>query len=307
MNLVFTLFENDYHLGAGVLVNSLLRAGFRGSFVAGFRNEPPKWFGQAGRLAASCNFNFVPRRIETEGHLAQLKPSFAISLLQEFPDVENFFYFDPDIVIRGPWEFFENWNQFGIALVEEIVTRGMSERHPQRLMWGEWAKTHGYSVTRSLNMYFNSGFFGFRQQHKSFLTQWDDILQKCRNDGLVVNTRGGHLKKYSSSKMSFLFNSWDQDAMNLALMLSEADITSMGPEAMDFIPSGKTMSHAVGASKPWNQNYVAGCLQGKAIRMADRAYWEIADKPISVFSPRRVFQKRLAIKISSFLQRFYGK
>src|SRR5215471_19273144 len=84
-DVVFALFDGDYDLGFGALVNSLFKYGFRGLVYAGYRGGLPAWAGSAGETAGfhqydvgdSCAIRFV--KVEFAGHLTNHKPAFMLS------------------------------------------------------------------------------------------------------------------------------------------------------------------------------------------------------------------------------------
>src|SRR5215831_7730986 len=87
-DVVFALFDGDYHLGLGALVNSLFGSGFRGLVYVGYRGALPRWAGAAQEGAAfhqydvgqGCAIRFV--RVEFAGHLTNYKPTFMLSMLR---------------------------------------------------------------------------------------------------------------------------------------------------------------------------------------------------------------------------------
>ena len=47
------------------------------------------------------------------------KPFIALELLEKFPEIERLFYADPDVTFVAPWQFFDQWVDLGLALVED--------------------------------------------------------------------------------------------------------------------------------------------------------------------------------------------
>src|SRR5690242_14646692 len=142
MGTICTLFEGTYHYGLGALVNSLYAQGFRGTIYAGYRGDPPPWAAHSVRgngvgtifdIDPECSIHFIP--LETEVHLNNYKPHFLLQLMHDYcTDESSFFYFDPDIVVRANWTFFEQWVSHGLAFCEDI-NHYLPPQHPIRLSW----------------------------------------------------------------------------------------------------------------------------------------------------------------------------
>src|SRR5436853_3964611 len=128
MAVICTLYEGSYHLGLGALLNSLYAKGFRGHFYAGYRGDVPPWAADNVRkngagwlfnVGDDCTLHFVP--LTTSWHFNNYKPQFLLELMEKHcPHEEKFFFFDPDIVVRARWDFFEQWVSHGIALCEDV-------------------------------------------------------------------------------------------------------------------------------------------------------------------------------------------
>lgn len=305
--LAFTLCEDGYHLGAGALLNSLVGNGFQGQFVLGYRGSVPCWAESVARELNPFGVTFEILEIDGATHLAQLKPTIAIKLLESSLGVRRFHYFDPDILIKRQWQFFEDWVDSGIAVVEEIVKQGMSENHPQRAGWVRFAGSRGREIQRGSDRYMNSGYFGFTRENASFLREWEWVMEQIRKKGHDVDFSGGYQSKFKAHELSAFFSTWDQDALNLALMLVGDEVSSMGPEAMDFRPAGRTMSHAVGSHKPWHGGYLKNALRGQMPRSVDKLFWSSVTEPIRLFSTTKVKQNSYAIRLASLIGRFYRR
>src|SRR4030095_13452291 len=170
---VCTLFEGDFHYGVGAIANSLHARGYRGKIYAGYRGKLPRWVNVAHSEglheyspAEGLTLRFVP--ISADVHLGNYKPHFMLNLWEECPEVDALYYFDPDILVKCRWSFFEEWIEAGIALCMD-VNPCMPSNHPTRFRWKQFCQKHGLPVVRDLDTYFNSGFLGLSPQHFGFV------------------------------------------------------------------------------------------------------------------------------------------
>jgi lipopolysaccharide biosynthesis glycosyltransferase len=298
---VATLFENDYYLGVGTLINSLIANDYRGLVYIGYKGDLPRWCSDLNQISnrvfqATNNVTISFIRIESNKHLATLKPQFLLDILALDEALDNVFYFDPDIVVKCRWSFFEEWVGYGVALCQEINEGYMSNNNPIRCHWRDWACRRGMACKREMNRYFNSGFVGVQRRLSRFLDVWNRVLIETEKDGFgaenIVRDR------------SMPFSTWDQDAMNIAVMESDVSLSTLGPEGMDFIERGFTMSHATGPSKPWRKKFTKSALNGVAPSKADKGWVANCSGPIQVLSPMQVRVKKLDLRIGSAIGRF---
>jgi hypothetical protein len=304
---ICTLFEGDYHLGLAAFVNSLAHSGYRGTVWAGYRGELPPWLHQLRPLDAMSDEYMVADQIrlvflpvETKLHLTNYKPKFMLDLLAEKAcDCEYLWYFDPDIFLRCNWSFFAKWQRYGIALCEEIVNYNLAECSPMRLQWVDLGTALGLGRPRLLRGYFNGGMVGVASSQTGFLEIWKRILD-------WVSTAGYSLENFKPGTPDMPFNATDQDALNMAAMYTDYPLTTMGPEAMDFVPSGFTMFHAVGA-KPWRGSLLLRALAGLPPSNAAKFFFTQASSPIRAYSLWRLRAKLLACAMAAFIGRFYRK
>lgn len=310
---VCTLFENHFHKGVAVLVNSLYKQGFRGNFFAGYRGELPNWsvaavdnfdLGWAGAKTLKINedlyIHFLP--VITHYHLTHYKPTFMLSLLDgPAKGVEALAYFDPDIVILCKWGFYKEWMTYGVAMVHEIVSNDMPVTHPNRMQWRKVMQFLNMKQQREIHSYINAGFCGVSVKDIEFLNIWS----------LVVKTA---VEEFQLDPATFIANDRtapfyciDQDAFNIAAMCCESSISEMGPEAMDFVGAGWTMSHATGWPKPWNNKFILSALGGNPPPSPHKHYWNHINEPINLHSYFYTQLVKAEISIATFICRFYRR
>ncbi|MEA3213400.1 MAG: hypothetical protein QOE70_6457 [Chthoniobacter sp.] len=302
-SIVCTLFEGNYHYGLGALANSLYAHGFRGCIWAGFRGELPPWAQPlvegdgyvSFQVAAGCEIRFV--RVVTERHLTHFKPVFILDLLDRLdPEAETAFYFDPDIVVKCRWSFFEEWAGCGVALCEDINSP-MSSSHPIRHQWRAFARRANLPLNRALEVYVNGGFIGLRRNQAGFLALWRGIID-------AIEEEKGQLGAMMIEHRPATFYCADQDALNMAIMSEQFELSLIGKEGMDFIPGGYTMSHAAGGAKPWRKRMLASALRGVPPNLADKGYWRHVATPIRLYSPLRRFWQEWALTLGALLGRY---
>jgi hypothetical protein len=313
ISAICTLYEGHYHHGLAALSNSLYNNGFRGTIYVGFRGDLPPWATEAkdnpslnwkgGKtiiMAEGLVLTFLP--LTTKYHLTNYKPDFMMQLWEGAAhNTNNMFYFDPDIVIKCNFSFYERWVKQGVALVHEITANDMTDNNPIRGLWKTIIEENDEKLNNLITSYINAGFFGLKKENIHFLKMFLKF-QHLAEDRYKVN-----LHTFDMTNRTDPFFANDQDVMNIAAMCTTAPLSEIGPEGMDFIHGGFTMSHAIGGPKPWKKKFITAGLNGDPPSLADKAYWDNVGFPIRTFSHSTKKYKNLSIKIASFFGRFYRK
>lgn len=311
--VVCTLFEKSHHFGVAALINSLYKNGFRGTVYAGYRGELPYWvegavensglqWGKAKSLVVTgdLTIHFLP--IEIHYHLAHYKPDFMLELMDGVAEgAQGIVYFDPDIVITNKWSFFNRWISYGIAMVHEIVSNDMPPTHPTRMEWQKVILKLNRVTRRDLHSYINCGFCGVSVNHIEFLKVWSEVIAEAVSN---YNMDPGQFATFDRTST---FWSIDQDAFNIAAMCCESPISEMGPEAMDFIHAGWTMSHATGSPKPWGKKFLLAALDGRPPTKAEKEFWSNTTGIISFYNPIYIRLKHWSIRLAALIGRFYRR
>ena len=305
-DVIFALFDGDYHLGLGALVNSLYKAGFRGLIYAGHRGPVPAWAGTKEETAdlhqfeigESCAVRFV--KIDFAGHLTNYKPDFVQRVLRTHAkEARRIFYFDVDIVVKAPWQFFQDWVSCGIAVCRDLIDPYMSANHPVRMHWRRFASDLGFEC-RHVDGYFSGGFLGLSVEQAGFLETWQSFMRRLEQSGVsVAQLREGQ----RPSATVFL----DQDMLNAALMTTPFPIAPVENSGMDFAPGGYVMSHAVGRAKPWRRRYILDALLGYPPDQAHKLYWRTVSDPVALFSPGRRAMAVCSLNIAAAIGRIYSR
>jgi hypothetical protein len=320
ISAICTLFEGNYHYGVATLSNSLYSQGFRGIIYVGYRGALPDWilkgkkeaFGkwkEAFTITPIEGMQLVFLPLNTNYSLTNYKPDFMLELWEgPAKDAAALFYFDPDIVINDSWSCFEQWVNCGVALCEDINSP-LQEFHPLRVGWRDYYKKHDIVLQYKNQIYVNGGFIGLLKKDISFLPLWIK-LQLSMEDAI------GGLDKSIFSKQTYhstilkmegfqIFDKSDQDALNATIEAYNGTISYIGKEGMGFGSGKAMMHHALGSNKPWNVNFLHSALQGRSPKVVDEWYWQFAIHPIFAHTKTERSKKRIAIKISKFLGRFY--
>lgn len=306
---ICTLFEGDYHLGLAAFVNSLVRAGYRGTVWAGYRGALPPWIEQLQRVGHSQAAEFwvanqihiVFIKLSTNIHLTNYKPEFMLNLLgNEAHDCNYLWYFDPDIFLQASWSFFAEWQSYGIALCQEAVDNIFPADAPLRQQWMKLAAGIGFSDPHPVNHYYNGGMIGIPSAHAEFLTAWKRLIDLAESTGYDMKCLG-----HGSREMPF--NMSDQDALNIAIMYTKSPLTTLGPQGMGFIYGASMMMYHTVGQKPWRGSFLLRALRGMPPSGAMKFFLTQVASPIRVYSPMHLRAKRLACSLAAFVGRFYRR
>ena len=313
--VVCTLFEHHYHLGVAVLVNSLIRWGFKGPIYAGFRGSLPPWAESQGQRKSNGHIElqvspdvriiFVP--LETSAHLTNYKPDFMLQVEQWAAEGSDaLIYCDPDVVLDIEWGYIEDWLTCGVAVCEDINSP-LPANHPTRIGWRRFFKGHGHDLGYRTESYANGGFVGLTWSYRKFLLVWQEFMLHIGNllgGSNVVGIDGGELLK-SRYGFADCFSKTDQDALNAVMeALPEIPVSFLAREAMGFQHGRTLLPHALGSSKPWNRRYLKMAFSGMAPRTVDKIYWANAEGPIQPFSSAHISSIRTQLAICSGVGRF---
>ena len=299
--VVVTMVEGDYAKGAIVLLNSLIRSGFRGIFVVGYRGQVNNYL-QAivhkNRLGDD-GFKIVLEYIETSWHFTSYKPIFMLEIFNRYIP-EYLFYFDPDIVVKARWSELLMWANCGVALCED-VNSPIYRDGPKRKIWSEFCFRNGIKYFRRRDEYFNAGFVGLSKNSIELIELWQSVSCHAENENLVAKA-GAPLAMADSPNHPF--RNYDQDLLNIAIDCWEGIVSPVGKEGMDFIWGGTWMSHAIGAGKPWNRSYWRDALKFKRPRQVDIIFWKNSSEPYAIGGPLWIIFRRFSLVISRIFGRF---
>jgi hypothetical protein len=315
---VCTLFEGNYGLGAGVLVNSLARHGFRGIIYAGYRGPLPEWVASlkkspevvagvdALEVCSGVNLCLIP--LDTESHLTNHKPAFLLSLWRGVArDTDALLYLDPDIVLNERWSYIEAWLQCGVALCED-VNSPLHKTHPRREGWRRYYGHRGVVLRAGESSYVNGGAVGTREEDRAFLETWStmmDLMAEQIGGLAAAKVEGG--QRFESTGFANCFDSSDQDSLNAAVEAYSGELSILGQEAMGLKPGHAVLPHALGSRKPWKCSYLAEAIRGRPPKLVDKVYWANALFPIPVASSAIVHRKQTAILLATAISRFYHR
>ena len=87
-------------------------------------------------------------------------------------------------------------------------------------------------------------------------------------------------------------------------MTAEHSLSTIGPEGMDFVPGGFTMSHGVGTPKPWRKPMILSALDGRGPNAADHGYWSNTACPIQLHASWLLRIKQLDLLLGKAIGRF---
>ncbi len=301
---IFSLYEGNYHHGVAALINSAIATGYGGCFVVGYRDSLPPW---AQTLTAVGNGEYkagenriIFYKVDVPRHLGFHKPFAALDVLDRFAEIEKLFYADPDVTFLAPWQFFEDWVELGIALVEDANFPRVLPNHPWRAIWKGLLSEAGLECRAAqCDSYANSGFFGVTRRDRDFLKKWADVT-------LVFEAIGKSTESFE------MVERWkgvvsDQDLLAAVMMSWTGPFSIMGPEAMGFTGHYFILSHAIESPKPWNKNYFLGSLSGAPPSTAGAHFLQYASGMIRPYSKGEYLLRKLDFRAGKLIARVWRR
>jgi hypothetical protein len=278
--------EGSYFHGVAALINSLVRNGFTGTVLVGYRGALPGW--ASGALPPQAEIRFLS--LEQGWHLTNLKPRFLReALTRHCPEAESAWYFDADVVVMGPWRHFPRWAGAGVLAALDIADTFMPPAHAFRDAWRALAGRAGYTC-RDVTGYANAGFLGVPRAHMRFLDVWDALLRRREAEGTDMSRL-----KMAEDWPEFMRA--DQDILNAAFMASDVPYRFLGVEALGRFPFAHLLGHMMVFDKPWRRRHIRDALKGFQPDHPERAFWRYADGPIRSFTAaewrRKTLQRRI--------------
>lgn len=315
---ICTLFEDHYHYGVAALVNSLYRQGYRGNIYAGYRGTLPFWAtfpesktsidwkdSKSFDVADGLQLHFL--QLNTDYHFTNYKPDFMLLVWNTIAkEAEQFYYFDPDIVVTSPWNFFEEWVNCGVALCED-VNSPLAEYHPRRVAWRRYFLNKGIKLCYKNSIYVNGGFIGV--EDKGFLVAWKNVqeLMALQIGGLNRSSLKGSPLHKSDQGPFAPFSKTDQDALNATIEAWDGKVSFANKAGMAFEGGTTLVPHALGNPKPWYSKPMIQALYGHPPRLVDRVYWNSANGVVISQPYYLIRLRKFSIVCAAFIGRFYRK
>ena len=306
-HVVCTTAEGSYFYGLGALANSLVKAGFKGSIVVGYRGASPAWL-QALKKELTSDAYLVTSDVRLQlvqitgtWHLANYKGYLIAQIFREIiPSADLVYFFDTDIVITTAWSTFVGWARDGVVVALDMADTYMSPQHVYRRAWQALAAKINREC-RDFTGYVNSGCVGVGRQFKEFAEVWELLMEELERDGADMTK----IKNWAGRPE---FARMDQDVLNASVMTTDTPIALLGSEAMGVFPgTGEVMLHAMLHKKPWARNYILDALRGFPPDRAHRAYWRFVEGPIRPFCEWDLQRKKAALTIAHFMGLFHTR
>jgi hypothetical protein len=305
-HVVCTLAEGSYFYGLAALANSLVRAGFRGSILVGYRGNRPAWIERLKRDSKLDAYLVTPevrlQLIEISGkwHLANYKGHFMKQIFHEVHSADLVYFFDTDIVITHAWSTLTEWARSGVVVVLDMADTYMSPHHIYRRAWRALA-TKINRECRDFTGYVNSGCVGINRQFAEFAEIWALLMEELEREGADMSKMKNWTGKLEYARM-------DQDVLNVTIMATDTPIALLGAEAMGWFPgTGEVMPHAMLHKKPWVRNYIFDALRGLPPDRAHRTYWQFVEGPIFPFGEWELKRKKTALAIAHLIGLFHTR
>jgi hypothetical protein len=305
--VVCTVAEGSYFNGLAALANSLVRAGFEGSVVVGYRGRKPPWAKllkikngapHIYEVTATVDLHFV--ELFGTWHLANLKAYLINQIFEKFVDVDLVYYFDTDIVITCPWSTLVGWARNGVVVVLDMADTYMSPHHAYRRAWQDLSARQSLK-SRDFSGYVNSGCVGVNRGFAEFPRVWSLLMEELEREG-------ADMQKFKNWAGRLEFARMDQDMLNATIMATDTPIALLGSEAMGLFPwAGEVMLHAMFYQKPWARNYIFDALRGFPPNRSYRSYWEFVDGPIRPFGEWELRRRKMAVAIARFIGLFHTR
>jgi hypothetical protein len=140
---------------------------------------------------------------------------------------------------------------------------------------------------------------GVSRERIGFLRIWQGVLADDRVDK-------SRLKGRDPTQP---FNIPDQDALNIAVMQTAEEVSTVGPDGMclQYGGGGYILAHSIGKTKPWNHCYSWRVIRsGTKLRRVDRLYLSYAMRPIALYSRARYCIRKMDRNCAAVLSRFVG-
>ena len=306
-HVVCTTAEGSYFKGLAALANSLVRAGFKGSIIVGYRNGKPTWLGtrekdpqrDAYLVTSEVRLQFV--EVPGTWHLANYKGHLMHRVFHEIvPNADLVYFFDTDIFINRAWETFAAWARHGVVLVLDMADSYMSPHHVYRRAWRTLAERTNREC-RDFTGYVNSGCVGISRRDAEFAEVWSSLMEQLEKDG-------ADMRKMKNWTGPLEFSRMDQDVLNATIMATDTPIALLGFEAMGLFPwAGEVMPHAMHHRKPWVRNYIFDALRGFPPNRTYRNYWKFVNGPIRPFGEFELRRKKAAVAIARLIGCFHTR
>jgi hypothetical protein len=301
---IFTLYEGNYHLGVAALINSALAIGFDGVFIVGYRDRLPPWVQTLNAVGSEeydvAGIRIIFYREQAPRHLGYHKPFAALEIFNRFPEIERLFYVDPDVTFLAPWQFFQDWAEKGVGLVEDSNFPRVHTNHPWRAGWRDLVDRAGLETpSNSIESYVNSGFVAVMRRDQSFLKTWANLT-------LAYEAGGGSTANFQMSERWKGIVS-DQDLVSAAIMAWKGPLSIIGPEAMGFTNYYFILSHAIESPKPWAKSYFFRSLSGAAPTTPGGYFLNSASGPIQLFSKGSLLLRKLDFHAAKLVSRVWRR